>query len=103
MEAKVPKTSSGNHGLIFSLLVALVLCSVGVSLFHFPVLLNNLSIFGVAVVMAALVLLQYMGLGSEGPMVVWLAIVPLIMFVIIVAVLLADTGHLVVNHHIANP
>ncbi len=53
--------------------------------------------------MAALVLLQYMDLRAEGPMVVWLAIIPLIMFIIVVVVLLADTGHLVANHTMTNP
>ncbi len=97
------KSAPIHHGLIFSFLVVLVLCSVGLSLLHLSPLLNNLLIFGIAIAMAGLVLFQYMDLRLEGPMVIWLAIIPVVMFLIVVTVLLADTGHLVVNHHIANP
>lgn len=87
------KSASWNHGLVFTLLVILVLGSVGVSLLHLPAVSNNLVIFGIATVMAGLVLFQYMNLRMEGPLVVWLAIIPVIMFGILVLVLLSDNAH----------
>ncbi len=86
------KSSSMNHGLIFGMLVILVLGSVGVSLLRLPGLTNNLVVFGIAIVMAGLVVFQYMNLKLEGPLVVWLAIIPLIMFAILVLVLLSDSS-----------
>ena len=82
-----------NHGVVFSLLVILVLGSVGVSLLHLPAVSNNLVIFGIAAGMACLVLFQYMNLKVEGQLVIWLVIIPLIMFGILVLVLLSDNAH----------
>jgi len=58
--------TSPNHVVVFSSLVVLSLCAVGITLLHLSTLANNLAIFSVAVVMAGLVLFQYMNLKSEG-------------------------------------
>ena len=86
------KSASMNHGYIFAMLVILVLGSVGVSVLHLPAVTNNLVIFGIATVMACLVVFQYMNLKMEGPLVIWTVIVPLIMFGILVLVLLSDSS-----------
>ena len=86
------KSGSMNHGLIFAMLVILVLGSVGLSLLRLPGLTNNLVVFSIAIVMAGLVVFQYMNLKMEGPLVIWVAIIPLIMFGILVLVLLSDSS-----------
>ena len=86
------KSASMNHGYIFAMLVILVLGSVGVCVLHLPAVTNNLVIFGIATVMACLVVFQYMNLKMEGPLVIWTVIVPLIMFGILVLVLLSDSS-----------
>ena len=60
------KTRKANHGTVFTMLVVLVFGSVGISLLHLPATANNLGIFGIALVMTALVSLQYMNLKIEG-------------------------------------
>jgi len=86
-----------NHGFVFSSLVVLVFCSVGVSLLHLSPAINNLVIFAIAFFMAALVALQYMGLRLEGPLVVWLVIIPSVLFVIVVVLMMPDVAHVRVD------
>ncbi|HVZ79717.1 MAG TPA: hypothetical protein VHE12_02820 [bacterium] len=82
-----------SHGVIFGSLVVLVLLSVGTKFLVLPVLWHNLILFGIATVMAALVLAQYMGLRLEGPLVVWAFIIPVVLFVILTLLLMPDIGH----------
>ncbi len=91
------KSTPINHGTIFSLLVIFVFSSVGLSLLHLSPLLNNLGIFGIATIMAGLVVFQYMGLSLEGPLVVWLVIIPSVLFVILVFLLMPDIAHVRVD------
>jgi hypothetical protein len=88
--------SAASHGVIFSLLVALVLFSVGASFLPLSALFHNLIIFGIALVMAGLVLGQYMGLRLEGPLVLWTFFVPVVLFVIII-LLMPDIAHVPVG------
>ena len=98
-----PKTITVNHSLVFGTLVILVLISVGISLLHFSVLMNNVLIFFIAFIMSALVVAQYMGLRFEGRLVVWIFIVPLVLFAILVVALMPDIGHVAVNFLGENP
>ena len=86
------KSNSMNHGLIFAMLVVLALGSVLVSQIQLPGLTHNSVIFAIAILMASLVVFQYMGLKIEGPLVKWVTIIPLIMFAILVLVLLSDSS-----------
>lgn len=88
---------AASHSVIFSSLVALVLLLVGVSFLPLSALFHNLIIFGIALVMAGLVLGQYMGLRLEGPLVVWTFVVPVILFAIIVILLMPDIAHVPVG------
>jgi caa(3)-type oxidase subunit IV len=95
-----PKASM-NHSLVFSLLVVLVFASVGIHLAHssghLSGTLNNLAIFAIAAVMAGLVVLQYMGLKIEGPLVVWLFVIPFILFVVLVFLMMPDVAQVPVD------
>lgn len=82
--------SASNHGVIFTLLVILALTTVGLHLLNFQGMGNNLAVFGVATVMAALVGMQYMGLKLEGPIVVSMVVVSFVLFAILVGVLIPD-------------
>ncbi len=82
-----------NHNFVFAFLVMLVLISVGVSLLHLSALMNNLVVIGVALVMSALVVAQYMGLRFEGRLVIWSFALPLILFAILVIAMMPDIGH----------
>ena len=86
-------TSVNNHSAIFSVLVVLALSSVGISFLHLPVLANNLAIFSVAVVMAGLVFFQYMDLKSEGKLIYWIMIIPIILFGILFVLFIPDVCH----------
>ncbi len=86
------KTTS-NHMAVFSSLVVLSLCAVGVTFLHLSVVGNNLAIFGVAVVMAGLVLFQYMNLKSESSVIYWLTIIPMVLFAILVFLFIPDVCH----------
>jgi caa(3)-type oxidase subunit IV len=86
-------TSSSNHLAVFSSLVVLALCAVGVTFLHLSAVANNLAIFGVAVVMAGLVVFQYMNLKSEGTIIYWVTIIPLVLFAILVILLMPDVCH----------
>jgi caa(3)-type oxidase subunit IV len=88
-----PSGSSTSHSAIFSLLVVLMLCAVGVSLLHLSPLAKNLAIFAVAFLMAGLVVVQYMGLNLEGPIVKWVIAVPVLLFAILVILLMPDIAH----------
>jgi uncharacterized membrane protein len=77
--------------------VVLVLASVGIHLAHLPNAVNNLAIFAVAFTMAGLVVLQYMGLKIEGPLVIWLFVIPLILFVILVFLMMPDIAQVPVE------
>jgi len=90
------KSNSATHGVIFGLLVVLMLCSVGTHLLHLEPLATNLVLFTVAFLMAGLVVVQYMGLRTEGHLVKWLFVVPLILFGILVVLLLPDIAHFAV-------
>lgn len=90
------KTSS-NHAAVFSSLMVLSLCAVGVTFLHLSILANNLAIFGVAVVMAGLVVFQYMNLKGEGILIYWVILVPLVLFAILVFLLMPDVCHFSVD------
>ena len=85
-----------SHTVVFSLLVVLVLCAVGVSLLHLPPLTNNFAIFAIAFVMAGLVVVQYMGLKMEGPTVRLVVAVPVVLFAILVILLMPDIAHVTI-------
>lgn len=88
---------AASHQVIFSLLVVLVLLSVGASFLPLPALLHNVIIFGIAILMAGLVLGQYMGLRLEGPLVVWTFIVPVILFGVLTLLMMPDIAHVPVG------
>lgn len=89
------KTSK--HAAVFSSLVVLAICSVGIFFLHLSVLANNLAIFTVAVFMAALVLLQYMNLKAEGHLIYWLMIIPMVLFAILFVLFIPDVCHYSIN------
>ena len=86
------KTTS-NHVAVFSSLVVLSLCAVGITFLHLSVIANNLAIFGVAMVMAGLVVFQYMNLKAETSIIYWVVIIPLVLFAILVFLLIPDVCH----------
>lgn len=86
-------TPSSNHSMIFFTLVILGLASVGIAHLHMPTVSNNLAIFAVAVVMAALVFFQYMDLKSEGSLIYWIMIIPFVLFGILVLLFIPDVCH----------
>jgi hypothetical protein len=90
-------TSKTQHGTIFSMLVVLALSAVGVTYLHLPVMSNNLAVFAVAFVMAALVFFQYMELKLEGKLIYWVMIIPCVLFVILVVLLIPDVCHFSVD------
>ena len=92
-----PKSVPVRHNLVFSLLVSLVLISVGVSLLHLPPSLNNLIVLGIAFVMAGLVVAEYMGLKREGPMVGVIIAIPVVLFTLLVVLLLPDISHVPIH------
>jgi hypothetical protein len=87
------QTSKTNHSMIFSALVVLALCSVGIFFLHMPTMMNNLAIFTVAVVMASLVFFQYMGLKIEGKLVYWTLVIPCVLFGILLVLFIPDVCH----------
>lgn len=89
------KTS--NHTVVFSSLVILALCSVGIFFLHLSILANNLAIFAVAVCMASLVLLQYMNLKAEGHLIYWLMVIPMVLFAILLVLFIPDVCHYSIN------
>ncbi|HUO57239.1 MAG TPA: cytochrome C oxidase subunit IV family protein [bacterium] len=86
-----------NHSMVFSLLVVLALIAVGISQIHLSPVMNNLLVFAIAFVMAGLVVSQYMGLKIEGPLVVWLFVIPIVLFAIMVVLMMPDIGHVKVD------
>jgi len=87
-----------NHSLIFGLLVVLMAASVGTSLLlHSSPVANNVVIFIIAFIMAGLVISQYMDLKIEGPLVIWLVLIPVILFAIIVFLMMPDIAHVSVD------
>jgi cytochrome c oxidase subunit IV len=86
-------TLPAKHGFLFGILTLLALCSIATVFLHLPAVLNNLIIFAVAFAMAGLVVLQYMGLKMEGPLVVWTFLIPVILFAILVVGLMPDIAH----------
>ncbi len=89
--------TTSNHSVVFSGLVALSLCTVGIFFLHLPTLANNFAIFGVALCMALLVLLQYMNLKAEGGLIYWLMIIPLVLFAILLVLFIPDVCHYSIN------
>lgn len=90
-------STARNHSFIFSLLVVLVLASVGIHQAHLPNTVNNLVIFTIALIMAGLVVFQYMGLKIEGRLVVWLLVIPLILFVALLFLMMPDVAQVPVE------
>lgn len=78
------KSNSANHNLIFILLVVLSLISIATTFLSISPDLSNWYIFGIAAIMATLVLLQYMDLKSEGFLVYAFFVVPVVLFAILV-------------------
>lgn len=89
--------ASTNHAAVFSSLLVLSLCAVGITFLHLSIMANNLAIFGVAAVMAGLVLFQYMNLKGEGGLIYWVLIVPLALFAILLFLLMPDVCHFSVD------
>lgn len=87
------QSSNSNHSVIFSALVVLALCSVGIFFLHLPTMMNNLAIFGVAAAMASLVFFQYMGLKMEGKLIYWTLVIPCVLFGILVVLFIPDVCH----------
>jgi cytochrome c oxidase subunit IV len=87
------KTVASKHGFVFTVLTLLAFCSITTGFLHLPAGPNNLIIFTVAFAMAGLVVLQYMGLKMESPLVIWTFLVPIILFVVLVVALLPDIAH----------
>lgn len=87
------QTSKTNHSMIFTALVVLAFCSVGIFFLRMPTLMNNLAIFAVALVMAALVFFQYMGLKIEGKLIYWTLLIPFVLFGILVVLFIPDVCH----------
>jgi cytochrome c oxidase subunit IV len=83
-----------NQGLSFATLVALALLGVGVTLLHLSAPTQNVLVFAVAFLMAAIVVLQYMGLRWEGPLVIWTFLIPVVLFAILVIALVPDIAHI---------
>lgn len=86
-------TTKTSHGMIFSMLVVMALSAVGITLLHLSVMMNNLAIFTVAFVMAALVFFQYMELKTEGKLIYWVMVIPCVLFAILVIMLIPDVCH----------
>ena len=95
-----PKVGSANHGMVFTVLVILAAVSVGVPFLHLGTVPHNALLFGIAFFMAFLVIMQYMGLKQEGPLVFAFFIVPFVLFAILVALLIPE---FVLNHTILTP
>ncbi|HTA77526.1 MAG TPA: cytochrome C oxidase subunit IV family protein [bacterium] len=89
--------SKSNHELVYVALVILALVTVGASFLHLPGNENVYLIFGLALVQALLVAIQYMGLKLEGVMVYGLVIIPLILFAILVFLCIPDISHYPLN------
>jgi caa(3)-type oxidase subunit IV len=85
--------SNTNHSVIFSALVVLAACSVGIFFLHMPTMMNNLAIFAVALVMATLVFFQYMGLKIEGKLIYWTLVIPCVLFGILLVLFIPDVCH----------
>jgi caa(3)-type oxidase subunit IV len=91
------KGAGMKHEMVFGLLVVLALFSVGTTFLHLSYVWNNIVIFGTAFLMAGLVVAQYMGLRLEGPMVVILFVIPLVLFAIMVILMMPDIAHVGVD------
>jgi heme/copper-type cytochrome/quinol oxidase subunit 4 len=78
------KSKFSNHNVIFILLAVLAFFSVGTTFLSLSPGLNNWYVFGIAAIMASLVLIQYMDLKSEGFLVYAFFIVPVVLFAILV-------------------
>lgn len=89
----VPKTNPSSHAVTFSLLILLVLGSLGASLLHLAPLANNIIVLAAGFLMAGLVVTQYMGLQTEAWVVRLTVTVPVILFIILVVVLMPDIAH----------
>lgn len=92
-ETMNPQKKHSTHEVIFSSLVALVLCAVGASLLHLPPVVNNAIVLVIAFAMAGLVVAQYMGLKIEGPVVRLVVTVPVLLFIILVFLMMPDVAH----------
>ncbi len=79
-----------NYVAVWFLLVGLMVASVTISLFHFSESATVVVIFTIAVVKAVLVALNFMHLRFERLLIYSLAIVPLVLFFILTAVLFPD-------------
>ncbi|SRR5579871_6834386 len=88
-----PRSKPSAHEITFSLLIVLVLGSVGASLMHLPSSTNNTIVLAAAFLMAGLVASQYMGLKVEGWVVRLTVAVPAVLFIILVVLLLPDIAH----------
>ncbi len=78
------KSKCSNHDFVFILLSILAFLSIGTTFLSLSPGLNNWCVFGIAAIMASLVLLQYMDLKSEGFLVIAFFIVPVVLFAILV-------------------
>jgi hypothetical protein len=81
------------HGAIFSQLLVLAVLSVASVFLPLSEAAHALVFLIIAFAMATLVVSQYMGLKGEGPLVVWVFFIPVILFVLLVALLLPDIAH----------
>ncbi len=79
-----------NYNEIFYWLVGLAAISVIGSVFHLPVKLVNALVFGIAFVKASLVAWNFMHLKSEGRLIYMIALIPVVLFIILVTLLVPD-------------
>ncbi len=79
-----------NYVAVWFWLVGLMVASVAISLFHFSESATVVVIFTIAAVKAVLVALNFMHLRFERLLIYSLAIVPLVLFFILTAVLFPD-------------
>jgi cytochrome c oxidase subunit IV len=84
---------SVKHGFVFVQLIFLALLSVGVRWMPLSGGAHNFLVFGIAFSMAALVLVQYMGLNWRDTLLFWIFMVPVILFAVLVVLLIPDIAH----------
>ena len=85
------------HEMVFALLAVLAFFSVRTALLHILAFWKNVVIFGAAFVLAGLVVAQYMGFRMEGPVMIIIFVIPLVLFAIMVILLMPDIAHVKVD------
>jgi len=84
------KTHKANYNEIFYWLVGLATISVVGSVFHLPAVFVNTLVFGIAFVKASLVAWHFMHIKNEGRLIYMIAVIPVVLFIILVTILVPD-------------